>query len=53
MSNTARLLSAILLAVVLTTLLVVFVENAIATSVGTGLIIFFSLWVFYRKQWRK
>ncbi|WJE15195.1 hypothetical protein QRD89_15945 [Halobacillus sp. ACCC02827] len=52
MDNGRRLTLSILLSIVLTTILVNAVENTTVLSVGTAVIIFFSLWVFNRKRWK-
>ncbi|QHT47950.1 hypothetical protein M662_16155 [Bacillus sp. SB49] len=53
MDNGRRLTLSILLSIVLTTILVNAVENTTVLSVGTAVIIFFSLWVFNRKRWKE
>ncbi|WP_193743886.1 hypothetical protein [Halobacillus sp. BAB-2008] len=53
MDNGRRLTLSILLSIVLTTNLVNAVENTTVLSVGTAVIIFFSLWVFNRKRWKE
>lgn len=53
MDNTLRLVLSVILTITLMTILVLVIDNSLIISIGTAIIVFFSLWVFNRERWKK